>query len=133
MVGIIVLQIDMPFYEQGLVPDLIMNPHGFPSRMTVGNILELISGKVVIGGTYADTTAFKTNEINEVCEILTKNGYSYSGKDVFTNGTTGEPLEAYIFYGPVFYQRLKNMVADKMHCRSKWPRAILTRQPTEGR
>lgn len=134
VVGMIVPQRDMPFNENGLNPDIIMNPHGFPSRMTVGKMIELISGKAAaLDGGYADATAFKKNEIKEICAALTKNGYNYSGKDIFYSGTTGEPLEAYIFYGPVFYQRLKHMVTDKMHCRARGPRAILTRQPTEGR
>lgn len=134
VVGLIVPQVDMPFNESGLCPDIIMNPHGFPSRMTVGKMLELVSGKAaLLEGAYADATAFKNNEVREVCEVLTRSGYSYSGKDVFTSGTSGEPFEAYIFYGPIFYQRLKHMVADKMHCRARGPRAILTRQPTEGR
>lgn len=134
VVGLIVPQVDMPFNEHGLSPDIIMNPHGFPSRMTVGKMIELVSGKAaVIEGEYADATSFKNNEVEEVCKTLTEHGYSYSGKDVFTSGTTGEQFEAYIFYGPVFYQRLKHMVADKMHCRARGPRAILTRQPTEGR
>lgn len=134
VVGLIVPQVDMPFSDQGLIPDLIMNPHGFPSRMTVGKILELISSKAgVQGGEYVDATAFNGNMVEGFCETLKKHGFSYSGKDVFTSGTSGEQFEAYIFYGPVFYQRLKHMVADKMHCRARGPRAILTRQPTEGR
>lgn len=134
VVGLLVPQVDLPFNEQGLSPDIIMNPHGFPSRMTVGKMIELVSGKAaVIEGTYADATAFGRNRVDEFCETLSRNGYSYSGKDIFTSGTTGEQLEAYIFYGPIFYQRLKHMVADKMHCRARGPRAILTRQPTEGR
>ncbi|KAI4291315.1 DNA-directed RNA polymerase III subunit RPC2 [Pancytospora philotis] len=134
VVGLVVPQVDMPFNEHGLNPDIIMNPHGFPSRMTVGKMLELISGKAaLVEGGYADATAFKNNEVRAVCDTLSRNGFSYSGKDVFTSGTTGEPFEAYVFYGPIFYQRLKHMVADKMHCRARGPRAILTRQPTEGR
>lgn len=134
VVGLIVPQADMPFSDYGLNPDIIMNPHGFPSRMTVGKMIELVSGKAaILEGTFADATSFKNNEVEQTCEILVSNGYSYSGKDIFTSGTTGEQFEAYIFYGPVFYQRLKHMVADKMHCRARGPRAILTRQPTEGR
>ncbi|KAI5148312.1 DNA-directed RNA polymerase III subunit RPC2 [Enteropsectra breve] len=134
VVGLVVPQIDMPFNEQGLSPDLIMNPHGFPSRMTVGKMIELVSGKAgLLDGEFADATAFKNNEVNDVCSMLEANGYSFSGKDIFTCGTTGEMYEAFIFYGPIFYQRLKHMVADKMHCRARGPRAILTRQPTEGR
>lgn len=134
VVGLIVPSVDMPFNEQGLCPDIIMNPHGFPSRMTVGKMIELVSGKAgVITGEFADATAFKNNEVREICDLLAKSGYNFSGKDIFTSGTTGEQFEAYIFYGPIFYQRLKHMVTDKMHCRARGPRAILTRQPTEGR
>lgn len=134
VVGLIVPQVDMPFNEQGLNPDIIMNPHGFPSRMTVGKIIELVSGKAaLLDGEYADATAFKKNDVDKICETLVNHGYSYSGKDIFTSGTTGEQFEAFVFYGPIFYQRLKHMVADKMHCRARGPRAILTRQPTEGR
>lgn len=134
VVGLIVPQADMPFNEAGLSPDIIMNPHGFPSRMTVGKIIELVAGKAgLLLGECADATAFNNNEITEICDALMQNGFNYSGKDVFYSGTTGEPLEASIFYGPIFYQRLKHMVADKIHCRARGPRAILTRQPTEGR
>ncbi|KAL7344526.1 DNA-directed RNA polymerase III subunit RPB2 [Encephalitozoon intestinalis] len=134
VVGLIVGQEDMPFNDQGISPDIIMNPHGFPSRMTVGKIIELISGKAgVLSGQILDSTAFKENSVEQTCELLAKHGFSYSGKDCFTSGTTGAPLTAYIFFGPVFYQRLKHMVADKIHMRARGPRAILTRQPTEGR
>lgn len=134
VVGLLVPQVDMPFNEEGISPDLIMNPHGFPSRMTVGKILELVTGKAaLLEGKIADASAFKRNDMADVCETLTSYGFNYSGKDVFTSGITGEPMEAYIFFGPVFYQRLKHMVADKMHCRARGPKSILTRQPTEGR
>ncbi|KAM0681270.1 DNA-directed RNA polymerase III complex subunit Rpc2 [Glugoides intestinalis] len=134
VVGLIVPQVDMPFNEEGLNPDIIMNPHGFPSRMTVGKIIELVSGKAtLLNGDYADATSFKKNDVDSICKTLVNHGYSYSGKDIFTSGTTGEQFEAFVFYGPIFYQRLKHMVADKMHCRARGPRAILTRQPTEGR
>ncbi|OQS55030.1 RET1 [Ecytonucleospora hepatopenaei] len=142
VVGMIAANCDLPFNEQGLVPDIIMNPHGFPSRMTVGKILEQITGKAAVCiGEHADATAFEDNTmvngketLTEVaCQKLIDNGFSYSGKDVFTSGITGKQIEAYVFYGPIFYQRLKHMVADKIHCRARGPRAVLTRQPTEGR
>lgn len=134
VVGLIVGQEDMPFNDQGIVPDVIMNPHGFPSRMTVGKVMELVSGKAAaMAGEIADGTAFKENTTEQVCQTLVEHGFSYSGKDCFTSGTTGAPLTAYVFFGPVFYQRLKHMVADKIHMRARGPRAILTRQPTEGR
>ncbi|KAI8928334.1 hypothetical protein BC831DRAFT_448884 [Entophlyctis helioformis] len=121
--GIIVNQEDMPFAENGVVPDVIMNPHGFPSRMTVGKMIELLAGKA---GLFA-------GKVHDMSRILVEAGYSYSGKDYLTSGITGEPLQAYIFFGPVYYQKLKHMVMDKMHARSRGPRATLTRQPTEGR
>ncbi|OWP03891.1 DNA-directed rna polymerase III subunit [Marssonina coronariae] len=134
VVGIIVNQEDMPFADSGVCPDIIMNPHGFPSRMTVGKMLELLSGKAgVLNGTLEYGTAFGGSKVDDMGAILIKNGFSYSGKDFVTSGITGESLPAYIFFGPIYYQKLKHMVQDKMHSRSRGPRAILTRQPTEGR
>jgi DNA-directed RNA polymerase III subunit RPC2 len=134
VVGIIVNQEDMPFADSGVTPDIIMNPHGFPSRMTVGKMLELLSGKAgVLNGTLEYGTAFGGSNVDDMGDILIKNGFSYSGKDFVTSGITGESLPAYIFFGPIYYQKLKHMVQDKMHSRSRGPRAILTRQPTEGR
>ncbi|KAJ8328588.1 DNA-directed RNA polymerase III complex subunit Rpc2 [Batrachochytrium dendrobatidis] len=132
--GIIVSQEDMPFSENGVVPDVIMNPHGFPSRMTVGKMIELLAGKAgLFAGQVQYGTAFGGSKVEDMSRILVENGYSYSGKDMLTSGITGEPLQAYIFFGPVYYQKLKHMVMDKMHARSRGPRATLTRQPTEGR
>ncbi|KAJ3187007.1 DNA-directed RNA polymerase III core subunit ret1 [Gaertneriomyces sp. JEL0708] len=132
--GIIVQQEDMPFADSGVVPDIIMNPHGFPSRMTVGKMIELLAGKAgVVAGQLQYGTAFGGSKVEDMSRILVENGFSYSGKDYLTSGITGEPLQAYIFFGPVYYQKLKHMVMDKMHARSKGPRAVLTRQPTEGR
>jgi DNA-directed RNA polymerase III subunit RPC2 len=134
VVGIIVNQEDMPFADSGVTPDIIMNPHGFPSRMTVGKMLELLSGKAgVLNGTLEYGTAFGGSKVDDMGAILIKHGFSYSGKDFVTSGITGESLPAYIFFGPIYYQKLKHMVQDKMHSRSRGPRAILTRQPTEGR
>ncbi|KAF4634353.1 hypothetical protein G7Y89_g3753 [Cudoniella acicularis] len=134
VVGIIVNQEDMPFADSGVTPDIIMNPHGFPSRMTVGKMLELLSGKAgVLNGTLEYGTAFGGSKVDDMGDILIKHGFSYSGKDFVTSGITGESLPAYIFFGPIYYQKLKHMVQDKMHSRSRGPRAILTRQPTEGR
>ncbi len=134
VVGIIAEQADMPFNDQGIVPDIIMNPHGFPSRMTVGKMLELVAGKAgVLSGKLQYGTAFGGSKVEDMADILIGKGFSYSGKDFLTSGITGEPLPAYIFFGPIYYQKLKHMVQDKMHSRSRGPRAILTRQPTEGR
>jgi DNA-directed RNA polymerase III subunit RPC2 len=134
VVGIIAAQEDMPFSDSGIIPDIIMNPHGFPSRMTVGKMLELISGKAgVLNGSFEYGTAFGGSKLPDMSEILMKHGFSFDGKDYLTSGMTGEPLPCYVFTGPIYYQRLKHMVIDKMHSRARGPRAILTRQPTEGR
>jgi DNA-directed RNA polymerase III subunit RPC2 len=137
--GLIVPQVDMPFNEMGHPPDLIMNPHGFPSRMTVGKLIELLVGKAgVYEGRQAYATAFgeefgSTDTPSSASELLIRNGLNYVGKDIMYSGTNGQPLDAYIFSGPIFYQKLKHMVLDKMHARARGPRAVLTRQPTEGR
>ncbi|KAF2755609.1 beta and beta-prime subunits of DNA dependent RNA-polymerase [Pseudovirgaria hyperparasitica] len=134
VVGLIAEHADMPFSDAGIVPDVIMNPHGFPSRMTVGKMLELLSGKAgVLNGTLEFGTAFGGSDHRLMSDLLVKHGFSYSGKDYLTSGITGEPLPAYVFFGPIYYQKLKHMVQDKMHSRARGPRAILTRQPTEGR
>lgn len=132
--GLIVQQEDMPFTDQGVSPDLIMNPHGFPSRMTVGKMLELVAGKAgVLNGRFAYGTAFGGDRVKEISRGLISRGFSPSGKEIVNCGMTGEPMPGLVFAGPIFYQKLKHMVLDKMHARSRGPRAILTRQPTEGR
>ena len=134
VVGHLAEQADMPFTDSGIVPDIIMNPHGFPSRMTVGKMLELVAGKAgVLRGTQEYGTAFGGSKIEDMGAELVRHGFSYSGKDFVTSGITGESLPAYVFFGPIYYQKLKHMVQDKMHSRATGPRAILTRQPTEGR
>ncbi|KAL7421638.1 DNA-directed RNA polymerase III complex subunit Rpc2 [Cryptotrichosporon argae] len=132
--GLIVPQQDMPFNHQGICPDVIMNPHGFPSRMTVGKMIELLSGKAgVVSGKLQYGTAFGGSKVVDMSKILIDAGFSYAGKDMLTSGITGEPLEAYVYFGPIYYQKLKHMVMDKMHARPTGPKANLTRQPTEGR
>ncbi|EAU87529.2 DNA-directed RNA polymerase [Coprinopsis cinerea okayama7 len=141
--GLIVNQEDLPFNEDGIVPDTIMNPHGFPSRMTVGKMIELLAGKAgVLTGKLQYGTAFGGSKVEDMSRILIEHGFSYGGKDMLTSGITGEPLEAYVYFGPIYYQKailtvyfqkLKHMVMDKMHARARGPRATLTRQPTEGR
>lgn len=137
--GTICSQEDMPFNDQGICPDLIMNPHGFPSRMTVGKMIELVAGKAgVLHGRRAYGTAFgekhgTADRVLECSKDLVRAGFNYAGKDYLTSGITGEPLLCYIFMGPIYYQKLKHMVMDKMHARARGPRAVLTRQPTEGR
>ncbi|KAI9814513.1 MAG: DNA-directed RNA polymerase III core subunit ret1 [Phylliscum demangeonii] len=132
--GLVVGQEDVPFSDTGLVPDLIMNPHGFPSRMTVGKMLELVAGKGgVLAGALQHGTAFGGSALAAMGDELLARGFSYDGKDYLSSGVSGEPLPAYVFTGPIYYQKLKHMVQDKMHSRARGPRAILTRQPTEGR
>lgn len=134
IVGLIVPQEDMPFTDEGIVPDLIMNPHGFPSRMTVGKMLELLGSKAaVLDGKFRDGSAFCGDPVEPICDVLLEHGFHYHGKDYLTSGITGEPLESYIFFGPVYYQKLKHMVFQKLHARAKGPVAMMTRQPTGGR
>ncbi|KAL0874160.1 hypothetical protein Bca101_023865 [Brassica carinata] len=137
--GTIVQQEDFPFSERGICPDLIMNPHGFPSRMTVGKMIELLGSKAgVSSGRFHYGSAFgeesgHADKVEDICKTLVKHGYSYSGKELLYSGLSGEPLQAYIFMGPMYYQKLKHMVMDKMHARGSGPRVTMTRQPTEGR
>ncbi|XP_064629058.1 DNA-directed RNA polymerase III subunit RPC2-like [Lineus longissimus] len=132
--GLIVPQEDMPFTDLGICPDIIMNPHGYPSRMTVGKLIELMAGKAgVLDGKFHYGTAFGGDRVQDLSEDLIRHGFNYLGKEYVTSGITGEPLSAYIYFGPIYYQKLKHMVIDKMHARAKGPRAVLTRQPTEGR
>jgi DNA-directed RNA polymerase III subunit RPC2 len=134
VVGTIVNQADMPFTEEGICPDIIMNPHGFPSRMTVGKLMEILTGKAsVLKGKFGDSTVFKGDDMEAIGNILVSQGFNYAGKDWLVSGITGEPLSAYVYFGPVYYQKLKHMVADKMHARARGPREALTRQPREGR
>jgi DNA-directed RNA polymerase III subunit RPC2 len=132
--GLQVPEVDMPFSETGWRPDLIMNPHGFPSRMTVGKLIELLAGKsAALDGRLKYGTAFGGDKVKDIADILVRNGYSYSGKDCLISGITGEYLKCYIFAGPIFYQRLKHLVADKIHARAIGKKTLLTRQPLEGR
>lgn len=140
--GLIVHQADMPFNQDGMSPDLIMNPHGFPSRMTVGKMIELLSGKAGLtvgragyGTAFGDQVPHDTgaDRVSDLGRTLVAAGYSYHGKDALTSGVTGEQLPAYVFFGPIYYQKLKHMVLDKMHARSCGRKMMLTRQPTEGR
>jgi len=105
VVGLIVPQVDMPFSERnGWCPDLVMNPHGFPSRMTVGKMIEMISGKAgVLEGEQKYGTAFAGDNVEEMGRVLVKHGYSFDGKDMLMSGITGEMLPCYVFSGPIFY------------------------------
>ena len=133
-IGIILPEEDMPFNSDGLRPDIIINPHAIPSRMTIGQLKESLLGKVLVElGLFGDGTSFNELSIKTICKELKKIGYEKHGNDVLMNGFTGEQLESSIFIGPTFYQRLKHMVNDKQHSRSFGPMVVLTRQPAEGR
>ena len=133
-VGNIIPECDMPFTKNGLKPDIIINPHAIPSRMTIGQLKETLLGKVLLElGMFGDGTSFGNLDVKTIAEQLLKLGYESYGNEVMYNGLTGEQLETSIFIGPVFYQRLKHMVSDKQHSRSIGPMVNLTRQPAEGR
>jgi len=135
-VGLIIPERDMPFTKDGVRPDLIINPHAIPTRMTIGQLVECIVGKSAVSyGGFADATAFqnKGSKIKVFGETLVKAGYHSSGNEILYNGMTGEQIETEIFIGPTFYMRLKHMVKDKINYRAQGPRTALTRQPVSGR
>jgi len=150
-VGMIIPESNMPFTRDGIRPDMIINPHALPSRMTIGQLVESIVGKVcLMAGGFGDCTAFinKGSKVRLFGEYLTKighnpsktdtenllkNGYHSSGNEIFYNGMTGEQIEGEIFVGPTYYMRLKHMVKDKINYRALGPRTALTKQPVSGR
>jgi DNA-directed RNA polymerase II subunit RPB2 len=132
--GNIIPECDMPFTKDGIRPDIIINPHAIPSRMTIGQLKETLLGKVLLElGLFGDGTSFGNLDVKTIAQELQKVGYESYGNEVLYNGLTGEQLEMNVFFGPVFYQRLKHMVNDKQHSRSIGPMVNLTRQPAEGR
>jgi len=134
VIGMVVSQEDMPFTEEGIVPDIIINPHAMPSRMTVGQFIESLAGKAAaLSGEIIDGTPFSNIKQDALRQILQRLGFHYGGKEVMYNGITGEKFETEIFMGIVYYQKLHHMVADKMHARARGQVQMLTRQPTEGR
>jgi DNA-directed RNA polymerase II subunit RPB2 len=155
-IGITYRQEDMPFTADGISPDLIVNPHAIPSRMTIGHLVECLLSKVsAFTGDEGDATPFTEVTVEAVSKLLLKCGYQQRGFEVLYNGHTGKKLAANVFIGPTYYQRLKHMVDDKIHarlvagyrglllsarfvtssliCSARGPLQILTRQPVEGR
>lgn len=133
-IGIQLKQSNMPFTKDGIVPDICLNPHAIPSRMTVAQLVETLVGKkVALEGSEADGTPFNEIDLESVKNALEKLGYERNGYEYLYNGMTGEKLKVMICIGPTYYQRLKHQVEDKIHSRSRGPRTLLTRQPPEGR
>jgi len=133
-VGNIIPECDMPFTKNGLRPDIILNPHAIPSRMTIAQLAETLFGKILLElGMFGDGTSFGELDVYTIIKELKRCGYESHGNEILYDGYTGEQLEMDIFIGPVFYQRLKHMVNDKEHSRSMGPMVNLTRQPAEGR
>jgi len=134
VVGAIIPESDVPFTSNGIKPDVIFNPHGLPSRMTVGYLLELLAGKVgCLSGKIIDSTAFSGIGKKELEEQLKELGFRYDGKEAMYDGITGKRLKMKIFIGNLYYLKLRYMVSNKIHGRASGKVALLTRQPIEGR
>eukprot|EP00771_Trimastix_marina_P000200 gnl/Trimastix_PCT/1207.p1 GENE.gnl/Trimastix_PCT/1207~~gnl/Trimastix_PCT/1207.p1 ORF type:complete len:1204 (+),score=452.35 gnl/Trimastix_PCT/1207:177-3614(+) len=133
-IGTVYRQEDMPFTSEGITPDIIVNPHAIPSRMTIGQLIECLLGKVsAMSGDEGDGTPFTDITVEKISSALHVCGYQCRGNEVMYNGHTGRRMGAQIFLGPTYYQRLKHMVDDKIHSRARGPVQILVRQPLEGR
>ena len=135
-IGLVIPEADMPYTRDGIVPDIIINPHAIPSRMTIGHLVECITGKACSHiGCFGDATAFNNDgtKIREFGQTLAHNGFHSSGNEILYNGMTGEQIETQVFFGPTYYMRLKHMVKDKINYRAKGPRTALTRQTVSGR
>jgi DNA-directed RNA polymerase II subunit RPB2 len=134
VVGMIIPQENMPFSKDGIVPDLIINPHAFPSRMTIGHLVETVMAKVCcMEGVTGDGTVFIPFDKEALYDSLEKQHFQRHGNEILYNGRTGQQIKAEVFMGPIYYYRLKHMVADKVHSRSTGAKTQLTHQPTSGR
>lgn len=132
--GMLYRQEDMPYNRDGISPDLIMNPHAIPSRMTIGHMIECLLSKLsAIKGCEGDATPFADITVKDISQQLHAEGYQLRGNEVMYHGHTGRRMEAQLFMGPIYYQRLKHLVEDKMFCRATGRLQGLTRQPAEGR
>ena len=133
-IGMTYSQEDLPFTLEGITPDIVVNPHAIPSRMTIGHLIECLGSKVsALRGFESDATPFTDVTVDSISEDLHKLGYQKYGNEAVFNGFTGRKIDMMIFFGPTYYQRLKHMVEDKIFSRARGPLQILTRQPTEGR
>ncbi len=134
VIGRIIPEEDVPFTSKGIRPDVLFNPHGLPSRMTVGYLLELLAGKVgCLKGKVIDGTSFSSVGKKDLEAQMNKLGFRYDGKETMYNGVTGQRMKAKIFVGSLYYLKLKYMVANRIHGRASGKIALLTRQPIEGR
>ncbi|MDZ4256298.1 MAG: DNA-directed RNA polymerase subunit B, partial [archaeon] len=134
VIGAIIPEEDMPFTEHGIKPDLILNPHAIPTRMTIGHMLETLTGKAAaLTGVPVDGTPFSEDSVDDLKQVLQRFGFRPDGKEAFYDGRTGKKIEGEIFTGVIAYRRLFHMVAHKLQARSRGPVQILTRQPTEGK
>ena len=134
VVGLLAKAEDLPYTADGISPDVLINPHAFPSRMTVGMMMESITGKAAaMRGRKVDASAFVGEKVDEVKGVLEDAGFKYSGKEIMYDGRTGKQFPVEVFIGVVYYQKLHHMVADKIHARARGQVQMLTKQPTEGR
>ena len=134
VIGMIIPEENMPFSKNGIKPDIIINPHAIPSRMTIGHLIECVFAKsCCLDGLNGDGTVFLPFDENKIFKNLENYGFNSNGNEILYNGFTGQQMNCEIFIGPTYYFRLKHMVAEKIHARDIGPKVSLTRQPTAGR